>query len=110
MRRGNIFAKGAGQATQEIARQGKSTGVARMSAAICGASVSLIPGCRFAHPGYVRYDSSGKVVVRSSTDSQGSTTNYHSRGKVISRESTSDNTTTIYDAGGRNVGRVTTNR
>jgi hypothetical protein len=29
---------------------------------------------------------------------------------VISREFTSGNTTTIYDAGGRNVGKVTTNR
>ena len=33
-------------------------------------------------------------------------TNYDARGKVISRESTSGNTTTIYDASGRNVGRV----
>ncbi|UPK00373.1 hypothetical protein IVB05_21635 [Bradyrhizobium sp. 170] len=29
---------------------------------------------------------------------------------MISRESTSGNTTAIYDASGRNVGRVTTNR
>jgi hypothetical protein len=29
---------------------------------------------------------------------------------VISRESTSGNTTTIYDARGRNVGRFTTSR
>jgi YD repeat-containing protein len=56
------------------------------------------------------YDASGKVVGRSATDSQGSTTNYDSRGRVISRESTSGNTTTIYDARGRNVGRVTTSR
>jgi len=56
------------------------------------------------------YDSAGKVVGRASTDSSGTTTNYDSRGRVISRESTSGNTTTIYDAGGRNVGRVTTNR
>jgi len=56
------------------------------------------------------YDSSGKVVGRSSTDSSGATTNYDSRGNVISRESTSGNTTTIYDARGRDVGRVTTNR
>jgi YD repeat-containing protein len=55
------------------------------------------------------YDARGNVVGRSSTDSQGSTTNYDARGKVISRESTSGNTTTIYDAGGRNVGRVTMN-
>jgi len=55
------------------------------------------------------YDSSGKVVGRSSTDSQGSTTTYDARGKVIGRESTSGNTTTIYDASGRNVGRFTTN-
>jgi YD repeat-containing protein len=54
------------------------------------------------------YDASGKVVGRSSTDSQGTVTNYDARGRVISRESTSGNTTVIYDAGGRNVGRVTT--
>ncbi len=35
--------------------------------------------------------------------------NTDSRGKVISREFTTGNTTTIYDASGRNVGRVTTN-
>ena len=35
--------------------------------------------------------------------------NYNSRGRVITRETTSGNTT-IYDSGGRNVGRVTTNR
>jgi YD repeat-containing protein len=56
------------------------------------------------------YDSSGKVLGRSATDSQGSTTNYDASGRVISRESTSGNTTTVYDAGGRNVGRFTTNR
>src|SRR4051812_14203435 len=43
-----------------------------------------------------------------STDSQGTVTNTDSRGKVISREFTSGNTTTIYDAGGRNFGRATT--
>ena len=40
----------------------------------------------------------------------GAVTNYDARGKVISRESTSGNTTTIYDGGGRNVGRYTMNR
>jgi YD repeat-containing protein len=56
------------------------------------------------------YDSGGNVVGRSSTDSQGSTTSYDSRGKVISRESTSGNTTTVHDASGRNIGRFTTSR
>jgi len=56
------------------------------------------------------YDSAGRVVGRSSTDSQGTTTNYDERGKVNSRETTTGNTTTIYDASGRNVGRFTTNR
>ncbi len=56
------------------------------------------------------YDSGGKVVGRSSTDSSGNVTNYDASGKVISRESTSGNTTTIYDDRGRNVGKVTTNR
>jgi YD repeat-containing protein len=50
------------------------------------------------------YDAGGNVVGRSATDSQGSTMNYDARGKVISRESTSGNTTTVYDAGGRNIG------
>jgi YD repeat-containing protein len=53
------------------------------------------------------YDAGGKVVGRSATDSSGTVTSYDSRGRVITRESTSGNTTTIYDAGGRNVGRVT---
>ncbi|MBR1302176.1 hypothetical protein [Bradyrhizobium sp. AUGA SZCCT0042] len=56
------------------------------------------------------YDARGNVVGRSATDSQGSTTNYDAGGKVISRESTSGNATTVHDAGGRNVGKVTTNR
>ena len=51
------------------------------------------------------YDASGKVVVRSSTDSQGTTTNYDARGKVISRESTSGSQPTIYDASGRVLSR-----
>jgi YD repeat-containing protein len=56
------------------------------------------------------YDSRGNVVGRSATDSSGTVTNYDARGRVISRETTTGNQTTIYDAGGRNVGRVTTNR
>jgi YD repeat-containing protein len=56
------------------------------------------------------YDASGNVTGRSAIDSQGTTTNYDSRGRVISRESTSGNTTTIRDDRGRNVGRVTTSR
>jgi len=56
------------------------------------------------------YDSAGRVVGRSSTDSQGTVTNYDARGKVISRETRSGNTTTIYDAVGRVIGRETTTR
>ena len=44
------------------------------------------------------YDSTGRVVGRSSADSGGTVTNCDSRGRVISRESTSGNTTTVYDA------------
>ena len=47
----------------------------------------------------------GNVVGRSATDSSGAVTNYDSRGRVISRESTSGNTTTVYDGGGRLLGR-----
>jgi YD repeat-containing protein len=54
------------------------------------------------------YDASGKVVDRSATDNQGSTTFYDSRGRVTGRESISGNTTTIYDASDRSVGKVTT--
>jgi YD repeat-containing protein len=59
------------------------------------------------------YDSRGNVVGRSATDSSGAVTNYDARGKVISRESPlvispDVRTTTVYDAGGRNVGRITT--
>jgi YD repeat-containing protein len=53
------------------------------------------------------YDSRGNVVGRSATDSSGAVTNYDSCGRVISRESTSGNTTTVYDAGGRNVTQST---
>ncbi len=56
------------------------------------------------------YDSSGKSIGRSSTDSSGTVTNYDGRGRVISRATTSGNTTTIYNPSGRNIGRSTTNR
>jgi YD repeat-containing protein len=56
------------------------------------------------------YDSAGKIVGRSATDSSGTTTNYDSRGRVISRETTIGNTTTVYDDRGRNVGRLSTSR
>ena len=56
------------------------------------------------------YNSSGKVVGRSSTDSQGTTTFYDASGRVTGRASKSGNTTTVYDPAGRNVGRFTTNR
>ena len=53
------------------------------------------------------YDARGNVVGRASTDNSGTITNYDARGGGITRETTSGNTTTIYDSGGRNVGRVT---
>ena len=56
------------------------------------------------------YDSSGKVVGRSSTDSAGTITNYDRSGKVVSRATTTGSTTTLYEAAGRNIGRFTTNR
>jgi YD repeat-containing protein len=58
----------------------------------------------------MHYDSAGRVVGRSSTDSNRTVTTYDSRGRVISRETTTGNQTTIYDAGGRNVWRFSTNR
>ena len=51
------------------------------------------------------YDSSGNRIGSASTDSQGTVTNYDSRGRMISRESTTGGTTTIYDTGGRAVGK-----
>jgi len=56
------------------------------------------------------YDARGNVVGRSATSSSGAVTNYNARGRVISRETTSGNTTTVYDAGGRTVGRYNMNR
>ena len=47
---------------------------------------------------------------RAMVDSQGTRTVYRPDGRVITRETTSGNTTTIYDAGGHNIGRFTTNR
>jgi YD repeat-containing protein len=56
------------------------------------------------------YDARGNVVGRSATDSQGTVTTYDPRGNVVARESTTGSTTTVYDARGRNIGRLTTNR
>ena len=55
------------------------------------------------------YYGAGRVVGKSTIDSNGTVTNSDSRGRVISRETTG-NTTMIYDAHRRNVGRLTTNR
>ncbi|MGX9426423.1 MULTISPECIES: hypothetical protein [Bradyrhizobium] len=48
------------------------------------------------------YDSSGKVVGRSTTDSQGTTTFYDGRGRVTATEFKSG---TLYDERGRVLGR-----
>jgi len=72
-------------------------------------SIPLMTGAASAQQRTI-YDARGNVVGRPASDSSGAVTNYDARGKAISRESTSGNTTTIYDAGGRNVGRYTTNR
>jgi YD repeat-containing protein len=54
------------------------------------------------------YDQSGKVVGRSVTDSQGSTTVYDASGRTAGRSSTdSQGTTTYRDAGGRKIGQTT---
>ena len=51
------------------------------------------------------YDASGKVIGRTSTDSQGTVTTYDVSGKVIQRETRGDGQTVIYDAQGRVTGR-----
>jgi len=50
------------------------------------------------------YDATGRSVGTSSTDSQGTTTIYDSRGNVLGKESKSGNSTTLYDAAGRKLG------
>jgi YD repeat-containing protein len=61
---------------------------------------AMMTGAASAQQQRTFYDASGRVVSRSSTDSQGTTTNRDARGKVISRETTTGNTRSIYDAGG----------
>jgi len=56
------------------------------------------------------YDSSGRVIGRERTGSNGSTTLYDSSGRVKGRTSTSGNTTTLYSADGRRIGTTTTNK
>ena len=53
------------------------------------------------------YDSAGRVVSRSSTDSQGTVTNNDAEARSSAAKGPRQQTT-IYDAGGRNVGRFTT--
>ena len=54
------------------------------------------------------YDSSGRVVGRASTDSQGTTTFRDAGGRTTGRESPNGSGgTTIYDPGGRAIGRTT---
>jgi YD repeat-containing protein len=73
-------------------------------------ALAMMTGAASAQTQRTLYDARGNVVGRSATDSSGTVTNYDSRGRIVSRESTSGNTTTIRDAAGRNVGRVTTSR
>jgi YD repeat-containing protein len=55
------------------------------------------------------YDSSGRSIGTTTTDSQGSTTLRDASGRTTGRTSTdSQGTTTIYDARGNSVGKVTT--
>jgi len=56
------------------------------------------------------YDSSGRVIGRERTGSNGSTTLYDSSGRVKGRTSTSGNTTTLYSADGRRIGTTTTTK
>ncbi len=51
------------------------------------------------------YDSRSNVVGQWATDSAGTTTNYDARGKVINRETTAGNTTSVFDAHGRLIGK-----
>jgi YD repeat-containing protein len=53
------------------------------------------------------YDSAGRVIGRSATDSAGTVTHYDSSGRVISRTSTDSNGATTVHARGRKVGRTT---
>jgi YD repeat-containing protein len=52
------------------------------------------------------YDVGGRVIGRSTADSQRSTTYYDAGGRVSARPSTSGNTTTTYSAGGRVIQRT----
>ena len=81
-----------------------------MTKAVIAAALLAVLATEASAQQRTRYDSAGRVVGKSSTDSQGTVTNYDARGRVISRETTTDDTTTIYDARGRNVGRFTTRR
>jgi YD repeat-containing protein len=52
------------------------------------------------------YGSDGRVVGRTTTDTQGSTTGCDAAGRVTARTATTGNTTTVYDAGGRAIGKI----
>ena len=55
------------------------------------------------------YDSTtGRITGRSTTDSGGATTYYGADGRVTGRSATTGTTTTIYNAGGHNVGSIVT--
>jgi YD repeat-containing protein len=54
------------------------------------------------------YDSSGKRMAARRPTAPARSRLTMTSGRVISRETTTGNQTTVYDAGGRNVGRFTT--
>ncbi|WP_155255195.1 hypothetical protein [Bradyrhizobium elkanii] len=56
------------------------------------------------------YDAGGRVIGRSATDSQGTTTFYDAGGRVSARSSTSGSTTTTYDPRGRIIERSYRNK
>ena len=81
--------------------------IARVIVATAGIVLSLMPALAQSR---TFYDSSGRVIGRERTGSNGSTTLYDSSGRVKGRTSTSGNTTTLYSADGRRIGTTTTNK
>ena len=79
--------------------------IARVIVATAGIVLSLMPALAQQR---TFYDSSGRVIGRERTGSNGSTTLYDSSGRVKGRTSTSGNTTTVYGAECRKAGSVTT--
>lgn len=68
-----------------------------ISAVLVAALITLMSDIAWAQ-GRTYYDHTGKAIIRETTDSRGTTTQYGADGRAMTRESRTSHGSTLYDA------------